>query len=70
MDWYKKQLSRLPTQEEIDRTWFHLVTLIIAGLMLAFSLGIVVGSRCGEHNKSGKSLNFHLAASSLGDYLV
>lgn len=45
MDWYDKRLSQVPTQAEIDRLYFNLAMLIVAGLLLAFSLGVVVGSR-------------------------
>jgi len=45
MDWYRRRSFELPTQAEIDSLYFHLAMLIVAGLLLAFSLGIVVGSR-------------------------
>jgi hypothetical protein len=45
MDWYHSRMSQLPTQAEIDSLYFHLAMLIVAGLLLAFSLGVVVGSR-------------------------
>jgi hypothetical protein len=50
MDWYQKQLSRFPTREEIDHLYFNLAMVIIAGLMLAFALGITVGSK--QHHSS------------------
>ena len=45
MNWPHDRSSQLTTKAEIDRLYFNLVMLIIAGLLLAFSLGIVVGNR-------------------------
>ncbi len=44
MNWLHDRASRLPTQTEIDNLYFNLAMLIVAGLLLAFSLGVVVGS--------------------------
>lgn len=42
MNWLDDRMSQLPTQAGIDSTYFHIAMLIVAGLLLAFSL---VGGR-------------------------
>jgi hypothetical protein len=44
MNWLHDRSSQLPTKAEIDSLYFTLAMLIVAGLLLAFGLGIVVGS--------------------------
>lgn len=45
MDWYHDRVSQLPTQAETNSLYFTLAMLIVAGLLLTFGLGVVVGRR-------------------------
>jgi hypothetical protein len=54
MDWYQNRLSQLPTQAEIDSLYFHLLMLIVAGLLLAFSVGVVLGSRAEDARQAAR----------------